>query len=399
MSNRIISISNIDEARQELNLIGVKSAAVDIMAPKAVFRALKIKDVRPVAANIIKQEMLAIGGEAAVAHGAIDQSVETTDVLVLGTLKHLRQFTAKLRYHQFGLPLVANEIETILQNYDCIPQPIVIGKRTFDFTKRTYIMGILNVTPDSFSDGGKYSNLESAVFHAEKMAEEGADIIDIGGESTRPGSECISAEEEINRVIPVIERLAQKIAIPISIDTTKAKVAKAALSAGASMVNDISGLHFDVQMPDVIAKAKVPVCLMHIQGTPQSMQVNPIYSDLLGEIIDYLQEGLAIAKRAGILHEQIIIDPGIGFGKTTEQNLVIVRKLKELKVLGCPILVGPSRKSVIGKILDLPVDDRLEGTLALVALSIASGANLVRVHDVKQAKRTAVITEAVLGRR
>ncbi|MDI6731560.1 MAG: dihydropteroate synthase [Candidatus Margulisbacteria bacterium] len=399
MLNRVILISNLEDAKRELTSIGVEPIAVEIMAPKAVFRAVKVKDIKAVAANIIKQEMLAIGGEAAAAYGALNQSIEKTDVLILGTLKHFRLFTAKLKQHQFGLPQIAGEIETILQYYDYVPRPMTIGQQLFDFAKRTYIMGILNVTPDSFSDGGKYSDLNSAINHAEQMAAEGADIIDIGGESTRPGSERISAEEEIDRVVPVIEKLIHKISIPLSIDTTKAEVAAAALSAGAAMVNDISGLRFDPKMPELVAQAKVPICLMHIQGTPQNMQVNPSYSDLMGEIIGYLQEGLAIAKRAGILHEQIIIDPGIGFGKTVEQNLEIVKKLCELKVLGCPILVGPSRKSVIGKVLDLPVEDRLEGTLAMVALSAANGANIVRVHDVKAAKRTVKMVEAIVRRK
>ena len=257
------------------------------------------------------------------------------------------------------------------------------------------IVGILNVTPDSFSDGGKFLNPESAVVQARKMVEEGADIIDIVGESTRPGSDPVSAEEEKKRVIPIIEKLSKEIKVLISIDTTKAEVAKAAIEAGAGMVNDISGLRGDKNMAKVVAEKKVPICIMHIKGTPGNMQDNPEYTDLMGEIINYLSEGLEIAKKAGILTGNIIVDPGIGFGKNVEDNLEIIRRLKELKVLGCPILIGPSRKSFIGKILGLDIDKRLEGTIAAVVMAIANGANIVRVHDVAAVKKATEIANAI----
>lgn len=397
--NRIVTLHDIAEAHKELKAIGVDPAGIELMRPKAVFRALKIKELRPVAANIIKQEMLSVGGEAATTHGSIDQSVEKTDVLLFGTLKHLKCLISKMKRHQFGLPILANDLEVILFNYDSIPKPMPIGNKLFDFSERTFVMGILNVTPDSFSDGGKYSTTDLAVKHAQQMLRDGADIIDIGGESTRPGSCPVSLEEEIKRVIPVIKKIVQSTPAVVSIDTTKAEVARQAIAAGAVMVNDISGLRKDANMAKVIAESKVPVCLMHIKGTPKDMQVNPIYSDVMDEISDYLLEGLAIAKRAGILHEKLIVDPGVGFGKTVEQNLEIVNKLRELKVLGCPLLIGPSRKSVIGKILDLPVEDRVEGTAALVALSIVNGANLVRVHDIVQMQRVIKMVDAILRRK
>jgi dihydropteroate synthase len=257
-------------------------------------------------------------------------------------------------------------------------------------------MGILNVTPDSFSDGGLYFDKDKAIQHALRMEYEGADIIDVGGESTRPGSEAISVQEEIRRVVPVIESLVKKVKVPISIDTYKSAVAEAAISAGASIVNDISGLRFDPKMSEVVAKNKVPVVIMHIKGTPKDMQKNPTYKALIPEIMDYLREGITIAQRAGIPDDKIIIDPGIGFGKTVEHNLEIIKRLHEFTGFEKPILLGPSRKSFIGKILDdLPVTERLEGTAAAITIGIFNGANIVRVHDVKAMVRVARIADAI----
>lgn len=253
----------------------------------------------------------------------------------------------------------------------------------FDFLKKTYLMGILNVTPDSFFDGGRYFSVKKATEQALRMIDEGADIIDIGGESTRPGAEPVTVDEELKRVIPVIEALSKKVSIPISIDTYKAKVAELAIQAGATIVNDISGLRFDSEMPAVVSKYKVPVIIMHIKGTPRDMQKNPSYKALIPEIIEYLRESIVIAKKAGVQENMIIIDPGIGFGKLPEHNLEIIKRLKDFTHLGKPILIGVSRKSFIGKVLnDAPPEERLEGTAAAVVASILNGANIVRVHDV-----------------
>lgn len=268
------------------------------------------------------------------------------------------------------------------------------GTAEYDLTARTHIMGILNVTPDSFSDGGDFYDPDDALRHAMAMIEEGADFIDIGGESTRPGSETITVDDELRRVIPVIERFIKLSPVPVSIDTYKSGVASRALDAGAVIVNDISGLHFDADMADVIARHEASVVLMHIRGTPRTMQDDPHYDDVVGDICEYLEEGIRAAERKGI--EQIIIDPGIGFGKTAAHNLEIIRRLKEFRRLGYPVLVGPSRKSFIGKILDLPVEERLEGTAAAVAASILNGANVVRVHDVKAMKRVAQVVDAIV---
>lgn len=265
--------------------------------------------------------------------------------------------------------------------------------RSYDFFTRTHIMGVINVTPDSFSDGGKFLDLNAAVQQGLKLTEEGADLLDIGGESTRPGSESVSVTEEIERVIPVIEKLAPKIKIPISIDTYKALVAQKALEAGAEILNDISALRFDPQMVKVAKKFDCPVILMHIKGTPRNMQENPVYTDLLSEIVEYFQERIGFAKQAGLDEAKLILDPGIGFGKTLEHNLEILRNIACFTRLNRPVLVGLSRKSFIGKILDLPVTQRLEGSLAALAFAILKGANLVRVHDVKESGRVARIID------
>ena len=267
---------------------------------------------------------------------------------------------------------------------------------SFDFSKKTYIMGILNVTPDSFSESGLYFDKSAAIKRAIQMVEEGADIIDIGGESTRPGSEPVTIEEESRRVIPVIETLSKAINVPLSIDTYKSGVARKALDAGASMVNDISGLRFDPAMPKLVSEYKVPVVIMHIKGSPKNMQQNPVYEALIPEIMDYLRTGIRIATEAGISQEKIIIDPGIGFGKTFRHNLEIIHNLSELTLLEKPIMIGPSRKAFIGKILgNAPVTDRLEGTAAAVAISIMNGADIIRVHDVKEMVKVAKVAGAI----
>jgi dihydropteroate synthase len=260
----------------------------------------------------------------------------------------------------------------------------------------TRIMGVLNVTPDSFSDGGRFLDPVRAVQHGIKLAREGAHIIDVGGESTRPGSESIPAAEEKRRVVPVIEALAHEVTVPVCVDTCKAEVAAAALEAGASMINDISALRFDPEMAGVAAAHGVPVILMHMKGTPMDMQVAPHYDDLLGEIHAFLRERVEWAQAQGIAPEKIIVDPGIGFGKTLEHNLLLLRHLGHLRSLGKPVLVGTSRKSFIGRVLDAGVDRREEGTAATVAVAVWNGADIVRVHDVARMAPVVRMTEAIM---
>lgn len=269
------------------------------------------------------------------------------------------------------------------------------GGTMYNLSSRTHLMGVLNVTPDSFSDGGRHFGLEQAIAHAHRMTEEGADFIDVGGESTRPGSEPVPLDEELRRVIPVIERIAKELPIPISIDTYKSRVAEAAINAGATIINDISGLTFDGEMVNVAARLRATVVLMHMQGTPKTMQQNPTYEHVTQDVRRFLEKQVQRARSAGI--RQILVDPGIGFGKNLQHNLQLIRELGSFRSLDCPIVVGPSRKSFIGAILDLPVDQRLEGTAAAVTACILNGAHVVRVHDVKEMKRVARVADALKG--
>ena len=261
----------------------------------------------------------------------------------------------------------------------------------------TLIMGILNVTPDSFSDGGKFKSHDQAIGHAVKMIKEGANIIDIGGESTRPGAKAVQLEEELMRIIPIIEAIRLKSDCLISIDTYKSKVAEAALDAGADMVNDISGLTFDHNMASLVSERNVPVIIMHIKGKPRDMQKNPNYDNLIKEIKVFFELQIAIAKRAGIDSGNIILDPGIGFGKRLEDNFEIIRELGQISTMGYPVLLGPSRKSFIGLTLDLPIEERMEGTLASITAGVINGARIVRVHDIRATRRTLTITEKIMG--
>jgi dihydropteroate synthase len=249
------------------------------------------------------------------------------------------------------------------------------------------IMGILNVTPDSFSDGGRFSNRDEAIARALKMEEDGADIIDIGGESSRPGSDPVPEGEELSRVIPVIRGIRQKSKIPISIDTTRSTVAGRALDAGADMINDISAGRFDPEMLHVAATARVPICLMHMKGTPKTMQTDTSYEDLMEEIRSFLASASKRAEKAGVAADNIMIDPGLGFGKSAADNVTIIRELDKLSALNRTILIGPSKKSFIGKLLGLDVDDRLEATLATLGKAYQNGASIFRVHDVGPAKK------------
>jgi len=278
--------------------------------------------------------------------------------------------------------------------------PIRLGfrRKTYFLQERTLIMGILNITPDSFSDGGRFFSFEDAVAQGKNLAAEGADLLDVGGESTRPGSKPLAEDEEIRRVVPVIKELCGQISIPVSVDTRKAKVAARALEAGAEMVNDISALRYDPQMAGVVAAHQVPVVLMHMLGEPETMQVDPHYDDLLGEIHDFFRERIEYAETKGIAPNQIILDPGIGFGKSLEKkhNLILLKNLGAFADLGKPLLVGPSRKAFIGRILDLPPEQREEGTLGAVAVAIWNGVQIVRVHEVARTRGLVRVVDAIV---
>lgn len=267
---------------------------------------------------------------------------------------------------------------------------MIIGNKNFEVKNHTYIMGILNVTPDSFSDGGNYNHMDKALFRVEEMIGEGVDILDVGGESTRPGYEKISEEEEISRVAPVVEKIKQRFDIPVSLDTYKSKVAMAGIQAGADMINDIWGLMYDRNMAKVIASNGVSCCLMHNRK-------EAVYENYFSDVMEDFRRILSFAKDAGIKEEKIILDPGVGFGKSYENNLEVIRRLEELKIWGYPILLGVSRKSVIGLTLNLPVEDRLNGTLAISAYGVVKGCSFLRVHDIKQNKEVVKMIEALLN--
>ncbi|HIC93799.1 MAG TPA: dihydropteroate synthase [Anaerolineae bacterium] len=407
---RILELDGVEGLRAEMEKIGANPEGIEIMAPKGVLRAIKLEGVGYAAANILKQEMLARGAEAAIAGDIYLGKRERTDVLLLGTLRHYRRLIPKLRAQPLkSLQAIADEIEEALARYEGRTLgSMEIGGRLFEWGRRTYVMGILNVTPDSFSGDGLMAAgdfVGAALTLAERFVEEGADILDVGGESTRPGSAPIPAEEELRRVMPVVERLAREFDIPISIDTYKAEVARRALDAGAHMVNDVWGLRMDPELAGLVAERGVPVVVMHNRSRPKDAvqeerlggrYVGVEYEDLMADIIRELRGSVQVALDAGVAWEKIIVDPGLGFGKTVEQNLEIMDRLSELRVLGRPILVGTSRKSFIGYTLDLPPEERLEGTAATVALCIARGADIVRVHDVKEMVRVARMTDAIV---
>lgn len=261
--------------------------------------------------------------------------------------------------------------------------------------RRPVLLGIVNLTPDSFSDGGRYASVDAAVDGALALEAEGADVIDVGGESTRPGSEPVPVEEERRRVIPFVERAASRLRIPVSVDTTKLEVARAALDAGAEILNDISGLRFEPRLGELAAERGAGLILMHLRGVPRTMQQAIHYEDLVGEVVAELGSCLEAARAAGCRDDQLVVDPGIGFGKTAEHNLILLNRLDALQSLGRPVLVGPSRKSFIGKGLDLPVEDRLEGTLAACVVALLRGARLFRVHDVRSARRALDLADSI----
>ncbi|WP_347489728.1 dihydropteroate synthase [Desulfoscipio sp. XC116] len=383
-------IAHRGEVWEEFKKVGADAAGSAIMAPKALHRLVKIYDLAPRQANIIKQEMLGKGGDAAVTRGTVDSSVEKTDVLLMGTEKQYRAVIKKLRMQPFKLAALAEQLKQTLDNLNGRqPRELICRDKKLTLGERTLVMGILNVTPDSFSDGGSYDNIDAAIACARRLVDEGADIIDLGGESTHPGYEPISVEEELDRVIPVLQVLVREINLPVSVDTTKASVARRALEVGAHIINDQWSLRADRNMASVVAEYQVPLVMMHNQRGTE-------YRDLMGDMVRFFRESIAMAEQAGIVRENIIIDPGIGFGKTVQHNLEALRRLRELDGLGLPVLLGTSRKSLVGKTLDLPPDQRVEGTGATVALGIANGADIVRVHDVKEMVRVVRMTDAVV---
>ena len=383
---RLLSLKTIDELKTEIQKIGADTECLELLSKKGKFIILKISHLPPAPCNIIKQTALSVGTDAAVHRNVITGKTEQSDLLLFGTARELEKISEKLNNQPFGLNAISKRILSLIFNNHTV-KALSLPSRKIVVGKKTLIMGVLNVTPDSFSDGGMFIDTGKAIQRAIEMVEEGADIIDIGGESSRPGSEPVSEMEELQRVLPIISALKEKINVPISIDTYKASIAEKAIENGIEIVNDISGLRFDKKMVDVIRKTNVGVIIMHMKGTPRDMQKNPHYDDVIQEIYDFLKERTDFAITKGLNKDSIIIDPGIGFGKRLQDNLTIINRVAEFKSLGFPVLIGASRKSFIGITLDLPVTERLEGSLAACAVAMEGGVDILRVHDVKETKR------------
>ena len=394
---KLVKINNFNEAIEIFQKIGVDPYGINAMAPKTRQVNILLTAQSCKVANILKQEMLSLGADAAVARGSVSCSVKATDVLLMGTVKQIRALAAKIEKQPFGLDSISRDLPVLLERMSQDRYILKTARREIVLGERTLIMGVLNVTPDSFSDGNLYLDRQKAVERGLQMADEGADMIDIGGESTRPGSQSVATRREIARVVPVVESLAGKLSIPISVDTTKSTVARKTLAAGAEIINDISALSDDNKMTSVVREASAALILMHRRGKPENMQTgNLVYDDLMGEIIAYLRKALQKAVTAGIGRNQMVADPGIGFGKTYEDNCKIINKLEELKVLGLPVLAGTSRKAFIGKITGGEPVQRMEGTAATVAAAIMNGCHIVRVHDVAAMKKVAAMTDAIV---
>jgi dihydropteroate synthase len=398
LSPRVLLVNSPDDAVREMRKIGVSEGGIRAMTGKTQTITIKVAGACCPSAHVLKEQMLSLGGDAAVARDVITHKVETTDIILIGTHTQLSHLAEKLSYQPFGLPALGEELGKILETLSGKTSTVWRARdHAIDLGERARVMGILNVTPDSFSDGGHHLRPTAALDRALEMVGEGADIIDVGGQSSRPGSEPIPEKDELERVVPVVARIHEEWDGPISVDTWRAAVAEQAIAAGASIVNDITAFTAEPDTAAVTARHDAGCVLMHMQGTPATMQDEPTYDDLMGEITLFLRRAVEAAVAAGIAGDAIVVDPGIGFGKTVEHNLAILRQLPELSVLGKPILVGPSRKGFIGKVLDLPVDERLEGTLAAAAYAVAQGARIVRVHDVRAVVRAVRMVEACLS--
>ncbi|UCG35215.1 MAG: dihydropteroate synthase [Candidatus Omnitrophota bacterium] len=397
-----LQISSQEQAHKIMTSLGVATEGIKIMSPKMLGAAFKVEGVNSWEANIIKQHLLSLGTDAAIHRQALLKKTKTS-VLVFGSVSQLRKLCQKLKNQPFGLKKVSEDISSYLNNI--LREEFSLRARNKIFKiKRPLVCGIVNITPDSFSKDGllaqakgkKISDL--ALEKVEGLVKEGADMVDVGGESTRPFAKRVPEKEEIKRVTPAIKAIRKKFKkLLISVDTYKYSVAKEAVNEGADIINDISALRAAPQISSLIKRYKLGCVLMHMKGTPRTMQLNPKYKDVLGEITDFFQERLNFCKNAGIDSKQILLDPGIGFGKRVEDNLTIINELYKFKVFGLPIFLGLSRKSFIGKVLDIEVGERLVGTIAASAVSILKGANILRVHDVGQTKQAARLVSQIIG--
>ena len=401
MKIEMVKIDSIRQAQKLIKSTGADEISVPLMDKKTLNLSFKIYDCKFYHANLLKQEAISVGADCAISKHAITAKVEYSDCLLFGNVKSLLALSERLKRQSF---LYLNELGKTLGKFlskyfesDYIFQA---NRKIYNLKDRFAIMGILNVTPDSFFDGGKYNSIDSALKRAEQLIEEGLDIIDIGGESTRPGADAVDIDEELRRVVPVIEAIKKRFKdTAVSIDTYKSKVAKEAIEAGADIVNDISGLSFDEKMVDLLSSNECGIVAMHIKGKPKNMQKHPKYEHLIYEINSKFDAILNKIKEYGIDDKRIVLDPGIGFGKAYLDNLTILNNINSFKIFGRPILIGASRKSFIGAILDNDPDERLYGSLAAHISAFINGASIIRTHDVKATKEALKVAESITKER
>lgn len=363
-----------------MNKIGVSKAGCGLMAEKCFQENILVKTVTCGEANILKQEMLVLGGDAAIHKDVITGRADDTDVLLVGSSKQLKKLSQNLKHQSFSLPAIGKKIKKF---FDTSSRSFRFRDSALELGKQLGLMGIVNVTPDSFSDGGAFLNPERAAERALELGRLGADIVDIGGESSRPGADEVSAEEETRRVLPVLEKLEKKVPCPVSIDTRKPEVAAAALRAGAGIVNDISGFT-KPGMLETAVEYQAGIIIMHMQGNPRTMQKAPVYDNIIDDILNFLELQADQAVKAGIREDGIMVDPGIGFGKTAEDNLMILKYAARFKILGFPVLIGASRKSFIGKVLKIEIEQRLPADITVTAFCAMQKIDMVRIHDMRE---------------
>ncbi|MFN2257326.1 MAG: dihydropteroate synthase [Desulfuromonadaceae bacterium] len=394
---RILSGCEPEYMRVLLKNLGVDPGGIRRMLGKTRVLNILLQKMPCGAANILKQEMLSLGGDAAVARGTVCCSVAHSDVLLMGTPRQLEALPRRLAAQPFGLAAVGAELGALLQRSEAPAQYLKGRGAALDLTQPC-VMGILNATPDSFHDGGTCAGMDDLLHRAEEQAHGGVDVFDVGGESTRPGAPQVELEAELERVLPVVEALKREFDLPISVDTTKAEVARTSIKCGAAFVNDISGLNFDPRMAEVVAQNRAGVFVMHTPARPEVMQNYTSYTDLMGEVVAELTRSTVVAQAAGVDPEYIALDPGIGFGKGADGNLALIKHLDEIVALGFPVLLGTSRKSFIGRVLGQPdTTERLAGSLATIVLGLNNGARIFRVHDVTSSRQALDMAWAVIN--
>jgi dihydropteroate synthase len=394
---QILAIKDRHSLHQAFTELKVDPYGIEIMLPKAIHYLIRARGISCIAATILKQEMLSLGAEAALPREALTGGSRKTDCLLIGSRAHFEALIRKLAVQPFGLATIGQELRDSLKRFEKPDFVLRLPRQNLRLGAKPLIMGIINLTPDSFSGDGLYGPgaVDAARELALRMTAEGADILDIGGESSRPGARAVSAGEELRRTIPVIKAIARHSAIPLSIDTCKPEVAHAALENGASIVNDITGLK-NSRMRALVRRYRAGAVIMHMRGNPRTMQKQPVYTSLISDLMAFFRHAIGKARETGIPEDALIIDPGIGFGKTLENNLEILSRLEEFKILGLPILVGVSRKSFIGKILGTQPQERIIGSVASCVVAASRGAHILRVHDVKETAQALKITRAII---